>query len=105
MNNKMGVWCMNKVAGKRIFASILCVNLVFLYAPIGVFASEISGVNPAGNVYNIEAAQVSGQTGFRHYNKFNLTQGDIANLIYKNTYSKFVNLVDNQISINGLVQT
>ena len=90
---------------KKIIASILCANMMLLGMPVKTFASEISGVNPSGNTYNIEAAKVSGNTGFRHYDKFNLTQGDIANLIYKNNYSKFVNLVNNQININGLVQT
>ena len=90
---------------KRLIASILCANTIFLTMPIDVYASEISGITPSGNTYNIEAAKVSGSTGFRHYDKFNLSQGDVANLIYRNDYSKFVNLVNNQINVNGLVQT
>nr|MCR5261703.1 leukotoxin LktA family filamentous adhesin [Candidatus Gastranaerophilales bacterium] len=57
------------------------------------------------NVYNIEGQKFSGSTQFRHYDKFNLTEGDIANLIYKNGYDKFINLVNNQVNINGLVNT
>lgn len=89
---------------KKILASVLCVSIFTLYTPIGALASEISGVTPNGNTYNIEASKVSGSTGFRHYDKFNLSQGDVANLIYKN-YDKFVNLVNSQISINGLLNT
>ena len=89
---------------KKILASVLCVSIFTLYTPIGVLASEISGVNPNGNTYNIDASKVSGSTGFRHYDKFDLSQGDIANLIYKN-YDKFVNLVNSQISINGILNT
>ena len=48
---------------------------------------------------------MSGSTGFRHYENFSLTAGDVANLIYKDNYSKFINLVDSQISINGIVNT
>ncbi len=90
---------------KKLIASILCANTIFLTMPVNVFASEITGITPTGNTYNIEAAKVSGSTGFRQYNKFNLDQGDIANLKFKDNYSKFVNLVDNQININGIVNT
>ena len=93
------------ICKKKLIASILCANTILLTMPVNIMASEISGVTPTGNTYNIEAAKVSGSTGFRHYDKFNLTQGDIANLKFKDNYSKFVNLVDNKISINGIVNT
>ncbi len=95
---------------KRIFAGILSFAIFFMYAlPIKALASDITGVTPTGNTYNIEAAKVSGSTGFRHYNNFNLDKGDIANLLYRTKankeYSKFVNLVDNRVNINGIVNT
>ena len=90
---------------KKIIASILCANMMLMSMPLNTLASEITGITPNGNTYNIEAAKVSGSTGFRHYDKFDLSKGDIANLVYKNDYSKFVNLVNEQIKINGLVQT
>ena len=90
---------------KRIIAGTIVLGLVNFNALPFVIASEISGVTPKGNIYNIEAEKVSGSTGFRYYDKFNLTQGDIANLIYKNNYSKFVNLINSQININGIVNT
>ena len=96
---------MNSKSASRLVASVLCANMFLMNLPIKVLASDISGIAPTGNTYNIDAAKVSGSTGFRYYDKFNLSQGDIANLIYKNNYSKFVNLVNNQITIDGLVQT
>ncbi len=59
-----------------------------------------------GMQYDITPQKIiSGDTGFRHYTNFNLSQGDIANLIYSNNMSKFVNLVDNRIYINGILNT
>jgi len=96
---------MNKRFCNKIVAFLLSFNMIFWNVPLSALATEISGVSGNNGVYNIEASKVSGSTGFRHYDKFNLSNGDIANLIYKNNYSKFVNLVNNQININGLVQT
>lgn len=90
---------------KKITALFLSFNMLILGVPVSVLASEISGVTPNGNVYNIEGNKFSGQTQFRHYDKFDLSKGDIANLIYKNGYKNFVNLVNNRVSINGLVNT
>ena len=94
---------------KRIFAGLLSVAVFFMYAvPLPVLASEISGITPVSqggkNTYNIDAAKIHGNTGFRHYDKFNLDRGDIANLRFNN-YTKFVNLVNNKITINGIVNT
>ena len=94
---------------KRIFAGLMSVAMFFVYAlPLPVLASEISGVtptDPTGNVYKIEGQKFSGQTQFRNYDKFNLSKGDIANLMYKDGYKYFVNLVKNQVNINGIVNT
>ena len=90
---------------QKITAAIICANMLIFGMPASVIATDISGVNPTGNVYNIEGDKFSGSTQFRQYDKFNLSQGDIANLIYKNGYDKFVNLVDNQVVINGIVNT
>ena len=50
---------------KKIIASVLCANMLFMNLPASVLASDITGVTPTGNTYNIEAAKVSGNTGFR----------------------------------------
>ena len=90
---------------RRVIASILTgMFIVQQTMTLSVMASEISGVSANGNIFNIDPTHVSGDMGFRHYEKFNLDQGDIANLNYTDI-SSFVNLVDNQISINGIVNT
>ena len=95
---------MNRKSVNKLIVSVLCANMMLTGMPVGALASEISGVTPTGHTYNIDAAKVSGHTGFRQYEKFNLDKGDIANLKFNN-YSKFVNLVDNRININGIVNT
>lgn len=71
---------------------------------LSVVASEISGFNQTSGVFNIDPTKVDGATGFRHYEKFNLSQGDIANLNFADI-NTFVNLVDNQINIDGIVNS
>lgn len=72
------------------------------------FASNISGIAGNNGVFNINPEIATGDTGFRHYENFYLSQGDIANLIFKygtRGLDKFVNLVDNTINIQGIVNT
>ena len=90
---------------KKSLTTLLCVLYIAYSCPVALVASTISGITPQDNIYNIEAEKVSGSTGFRQYDTFDLTDGDIANLVYKNNYDKFLNLVDTQISINGIVNT
>jgi len=70
--------------------------------------TNISGITGNNGVYDINPAKVNGDIGLREYANFNLSRGDIANLIFKygsQNVSKFVNLVDNTININGIVNT
>ena len=90
---------------KKSLTTLLCFIYIAYSCPTVLLASEISGVTPTGNTYNIEAEKVSGTTGFREYDTFNLTDGDVANLLYKDSYDSFLNLVNSQISINGVVNT
>ena len=71
-------------------------------------AGDITGITGNGGVFNINPATINGEAGLREYTNFRLDQGEVANLIFKygnQDISKFVNLVDNQININGLVNT
>ena len=71
-------------------------------------ASDISGVVGNGGIFNINPEHAQNGIGFRDYQNFTLDKGDIANLIFKygaENISKFVNLVDNQININGIVNS
>ncbi len=79
----------------------------------GAQAGMITGIAPEygadGNkIYNIDPSVLNGDIGFRLYEEFQLNKGEIANLIFKygeKNVEKFVNLVDNQININGIVNT
>ena len=94
---------------RKVVSFITAYNMVFLnVAP--VFATDISGVTGTNGVYNIEAEKISGSTGFRKYENFKLDNGDVANLQFRKEatsqeYSKFVNMVDSQVNINGIVNT
>ena len=98
---------------KKILASILCINILLSSSPVMLFAaapapaatSNITGVTPTGNVYNIVPESVSSNTGVRSYTNFELASGDTANLIYGADYNKFLNFVDNWVNINGTVNT
>ena len=104
-----------KFSAKKITAAILCILFLgqqTMFVP--VLASDISGVTPetlpGGNhQYNIDPSQlINNTTGIRHYGTFKLTEGDIANLIFKDgaqNIENFINLVDTRIEINGIINT
>ena len=88
---------------RRIIASLMTgVFMLQQTMALSVVASEISGFSQTNGVFNIDPTKVDGSTGFRHYQKFDLSKGDVANLNFADI-NTFVNLVDNQININGVV--
>ncbi len=89
---------------RKIVSFITAYSMMFLNVT-PVFATNITGVSGNNGVYNIDAAKVSGNTGFRQYTDFTLDNGDVANLKFDQGYNKFVNMVDNQVNINGIVNT
>ena len=93
----------------RLIASLLTVCfLTHQSFMLNAFATNITGVTGNNGVYNINPSDIKGNIGFREYQNFNLSEGDIANLIFKHGSSnlaKFVNLVDGKININGIVNT
>lgn len=75
-------------------------------------ATDITGVSGVNNVYNINPAFINGDVGYRKYDNFVLSEGDIANLIYNGTkrgenrdLNHFINLVKNGVNINGILNT
>ncbi|MGN0030615.1 MAG: hypothetical protein ACI37Q_01510 [Candidatus Gastranaerophilaceae bacterium] len=106
---------MRKNNNTNIFTSLMILSLLSQQAlifPVCANASNITGVTPAGGAngeFNIKPDVIKDDLGFRHYNDFNLSEGDIVNLIFtKNNnidMTKFINLVDNRININGIVNT
>ena len=86
----------------------LAVVAVMLFSAQAVMATDISGVAGVNGVFNIDPTAINGDVGIRQYKNFNLSAGDIANLIYKygvKDISTFANLVDSKININGIVNT
>ena len=72
---------------------------------LSVVASNISGVTNGGHgTFNINPQGSKNGIGYRAYENFNLDQGDVANLNFKDVNS-FVNLVDKQVVINGIVNS
>lgn len=96
---------MNK---RRLVVAALAVALSVTSAS----ASDITGITGVNGVFNINPDQINGDVGYRQYDNFNLSQGDIANLIFQGikngsirNIEAFVNLVQNKIDINGIVNS
>ncbi len=94
---------------RNVLAAGLILGLLFQQTlKNSVHASEISGITGNNGIFNIAPSDIKGDMGFRKYENFTLSKGDVANLIFKygkENVSQFVNLVDNTININGLVNT
>lgn len=94
---------------KKVIASVLALTIFGFQSNLIVFATNITGVTGNNNVYNIKPTHWNNaQTGFRQYSNFDLSQGDVANLIFKygnNDISRFVNLVGNKVNINGVLNS
>ena len=72
------------------------------------FATNITGVSGINGVYNINPETHNGSIGFRHYDNFYLSDGDVANLVMQlgsRNLGTFINLVDNKVNIQGLLNT
>ena len=89
---------------QKIMSVVTAYSLLFMNI-VPAYASDITGIAGNNGVYDIDAAHVSGNTGFRQYTNFTLDNGDVANLKFDQGYNKFVNLVDNQVNINGVLNT
>lgn len=80
-----------------------------LLSVTGVNASNISGITNGGSgSFDISPEHVNGDVGYRQYGQFELSQGDIANLLYKygsRDLETFINLVDGQVKIDGILNT
>ena len=94
---------MTKKFSKRKL-SVMLTALLFSVTTMGAMASDITGVTPVNGVFNIDPSSTVNGIGFKDYQNFILDKGETANLKF-NGINKFVNMVDNQININGLVRT
>mgnify|MGYP004671269735 FL=1 len=86
------------IAAIAAVMSVSCVN-----------ATDITGITGNNGIYNINPEKVNGEVGYRKYENFNLSAGNIANLIYKYGSSRdietFINLVNSGVNINGILNT
>lgn len=86
------------IAAIAAVMSVSCVN-----------ATDITGITGNNGIYNINPEKVNGEVGYRKYNNFDLSAGNIANLIYKSGSSRdietFINLVNSGVNINGILNT
>ena len=95
-------------ARKLFSATVIAAFLTQQMLIVPALASDISNVTGQNGVYNIDPTGINSDVGFRKYANFKLSEGDIANFImnYDGTdISKFVNLVNTRIDINGIVNT
>ncbi len=110
---------MSFAKSKKLTAATLTGLFILQQALIvPVMASEITSITGGSNIGQTEIN--NGQNtqfdirpdfdggngfGFKQYGNFNLSQGDIANLIMEGGIDKFVNLVGPQIVINGVLNS
>lgn len=95
---------------RRILAS-LAMTAGILAMPFNVGEAAIArkdgvtgpAIKQEGNVYNIEPEKVvSNEFAYNRFKEFNLSQGQIANLQFKNA-ATLANFVSSKVSINGIV--
>lgn len=101
---------LRKSSRRAISAMLTAVFLSQQTMVLSAFATNITNVQGNNGVYDISPTSVlkNSDIGLRKYERFELSQGDIANLIYKygsKDVNTFLNLVDNTIQINGIVNT
>ena len=68
--------------------------------PGGNYGTVIEGGNT--NNTNITGGTVNNGTGFHHFDRFEVGQGGTANLIFAQNADRYVNMVNNQVSIYGI---
>ncbi len=62
-------------------------------------------VTPSGNTYDVVTSTISGSNAFNTFSAFNVGSGDIANLHLPQNTTNLVNLVQDQVVINGMVNS
>lgn len=89
---------------------LLIAALATIMSVSAASATNITGAQLQNGVYNINPEKINGNVGYRHYSNFDLSQGDVAKLIYQGyksgelrDLSTFINLVNNQVKINGIL--
>ena len=92
---------------KNLVNLLLIFLFFFSFGELEVKSTNITGATQNGNVFTVTPSHInsSGTTGFRQYSNFMLDQKHILNLQYQNNMNKFVNIVNNSVTINGILNT
>ena len=92
---------------KNLVNLLLIFLFFFSFGELEVKSTNITGATQNGNVFTVAPSHLnsSGTTGFRQYSNFMLDQNHILNLQYQNNMNKFVNIVNNSVTINGVLNT
>ena len=92
---------------KNLVNLLLIFLFFFSFGELEVKSTNITGATQNGNVFTVAPSHLnsSGTTGFRQYSNFMLDQNHILNLQYQNNMNKFVNIVNNSVTINGILNT
>lgn len=92
---------------KNLVNLLLIFLFFFSFGELEVKSTNITGATQNGNVFTVTPSHInsSGTTGFRQYSNFMLDQNHILNLQYQNNMNKFVNIVNNSVTINGILNT
>lgn len=92
---------------KNLVNLLLIFLFFFSFGMLEVKSTNITGATQNGNVFTVAPSHInsSGTTGFRQYSNFTLDQNHILNLQYQNNMNKFVNIVNNSVTINGILNT
>ena len=92
---------------KNLVNLLLIFLFFFSFGELEVKSTNITGATQNGNVFTVAPSHLnsSGTTGFRQYSNFTLDQNHILNLQYQNNMNKFVNIVNNSVTINGILNT
>ena len=109
MKKSEGYTMTKKIIKRRMPVMLMALLFAATFSVGTVTASDITGVTGSGGVFNIDPTgqitQDGKSIGFREYNNFTLDNGDTANLKFDSGINSFINMVNNQINIDGLVQT
>ncbi len=101
---------LNNIDFLKLFKKSLAASLtIFIFGIQTSYATNINAgpgyntnVSTDGNTTNITGGLINNGTGFHHFTDFDLSRGDIANLIFAQGADRYVNLVDNRVSIYGI---
>ena len=98
-----------QLEARRILASLAMAAGILAYpfgvgeAATAIVRKDGTAITPGtGNVYNIDPEGSSGAFAYNRFQQFALDQGHIANLQFGNA-STLANLVNNKVTINGIV--